>query len=427
MLAMQFQLEQSQWWTPAEMLRHQFVQLTQVLAHASTTVPYYRERLPAAGYQPQGELSLDVFRRVPLLTRTDIQAAGPALLSLAVPAGHGRSVRGSTSGSTGTPIQHWSTDLAAFFVQAFTMRDHLWHGRDLQGKLLAIRFVPAPVTHGGWFVSEQGESFFETGPSIGVPIHTSVSAQIDQILAHQPDYLQGHASNLRELALQWRERGLPRPNLREVRSFAEVLAPDTRELVREVLAPLVTDVYSAQECGCLALQCPQHEHYHVQSESAYVEILRDDGEPCVPGEIGRVVITTLHNFAMPLIRYDIGDYAEVGSPCDCGRGLPVLTRILGRVRNMMALPSGDKRWPFIGSGYRQLAPVRQFQVIQKTIRQVELRLVVERTLTLEEEAKVRAYALERLGHAFDLTVAYCEEIPRSAGGKFEDFKSEVAV
>src|SRR6185295_14515719 len=95
----------------------------------------------------------------------------------------------------------------------------------------------------------------------------------------------------------------------------------------------VVDVYSSEECGQIALQCPEHEQYHVQSESVLVEVLDDEGRPCAPGTIGRVVLTTLQNFAMPLIRYDIGDFAEPGPACPCGRALPVLTRIVGRVRN----------------------------------------------------------------------------------------------
>ena len=76
-----------------------------------------------------------------------------------------------------------------------------------------------------------------------------------------------------------------------------------------------------------------------------MEVLDNHGRPCKEGETGRVVLTDLHNFTMPLIRYEIGDYAEVGPPCACGRGLPVLARILGRSRNMLTLPAGDRIWP----------------------------------------------------------------------------------
>src|SRR6202012_3802852 len=88
-----------------------------------------------------------------------------------------------------------------------------------------------------------------------------------------------------------------------------------------------------------------HDHYHVQSEMLIAEVLRDDGTPCAPGEIGRLVLTDLCNFGMPMIRYEINDYAEVGALCDCGRGLPVLTRIMGRRRNMALDPDGRMFWP----------------------------------------------------------------------------------
>ena len=125
------------------------------------------------------------------------------------------------------------------------------------------------------------------------------------------------------------------PGLREVRTLGEASTPDLRALCREAWGVPLVDVYSAEEVGYIALQCPEHEHYHVQAESVLVEILDERGAPAPPGETGRVVVTDLHNFAMPLVRYEIGDYAEVGEPCACGRGLPVLRRIVGRVRNML--------------------------------------------------------------------------------------------
>ena len=187
---------------------------------------------------------------------------------------------------------------------------------------------------------------------------------------------------------------------------------------------------AAEEFGYLALQCPEHEHYHVQSENVLVEILNDDGEPCQRGEIGRVIVTSLHNFAMPLLRYEIGDYAEVGSPCACGRGLPVLKQIIGRQRNMFVLPNGETRWPQIDAqdiagAFDDLPPITKFQLVQKTVERLEANLVVARPLTTKEEDTIRAYLQRGLGYEFEVRFCYVDDIPRSPRGKFEEFRSEV--
>jgi phenylacetate-CoA ligase len=216
------------------------------------------------------------------------------------------------------------------------------------------------------------------------------------------------------------------PGLKELRLFGEVVDDEVRSECVRAWDVRTTDAYSANEVGYIALQCPDGPRYHVQSESLLVEVLRDDGGPCGPGETGRVVLTTLHNLAMPLIRYDIGDYAEVGPPCPCGRGLPVLRRILGRTRNMLRLPTGEARWPVPGAaGFRERAPVRQYQVIQTTLTDLLLRLVVERPLTGEEEALLREKLVTSLGYPFRVSISYHTELERSPSLKFEEFKSLV--
>ena len=93
----------------------------------------------------------------------------------------------------------------------------------------------------------------------------------------------------------------------------------------------VVDIYSCTEAGYLAFSCPEQGNLHVQAESVIVEVLDRAGKPCAPGEEGEVVVTPLLNFAMPLIRYAVGDRAVVGEPCACGRGLPTL-KTVGRSR-----------------------------------------------------------------------------------------------
>ena len=111
-----------------------------------------------------------------------------------------------------------------------------------------------------------------------------------------------------------------------------------------------------------------------------VEVIDAAGQPCAPGQVGRVVVTPLFNYAMPLLRYELGDYAEVGPPCPCGRGLPVLTRILGRERNaLLVAPTGERYWPAFGSRkFTEIAPIVQHQFVQKDAEWIEARLVTER-------------------------------------------------
>jgi phenylacetate-CoA ligase len=153
-------------------------------------------------------------------------------------------------------------------------------------------------------------------------------------------------------------------------------------------------------------------------------VLRDDNSRCDPFETGKLVVTSLRNYATPLIRYDVGDYGELGEPCDCGRGLPVLKKVNGRVRNMLQLPDGNTHWPNFGFQHiMQVVPLRQFQVVQHNLEQVELKLVVSDSVDSEQEDRIKQILIEHLGHPFEIAISYHSELARSASGKFEDFVS----
>lgn len=424
MLAMQYQFAQSERWSPDDLSAAQFVQLRLLLRHAQATVPFYRERL--AGLALDQPLDGSVFSRIPLLRRQDIQQNFDALCSQAIPADHGQTYAGESSGSTGRPIRYLKTELNDVFWHAFTVRDHLWQRRDFSGKLAAIRGPGRiqPGTGAGWGAST--DAAFHTGPAAMCSTDQPLAAQAEWLMQQNPDYLISIASNVQSLARYCGRQGLRPPRLREVRTYGEALHPELRSIVRAAWNVPVTDMYSCREGGYLALQCPGREHYHVQAEGVYLELLDDHGQPCPPGKLGRVVITPLHGFAMPLIRYEVGDYAEAGAPCDCGRNLPVIRRIAGRVRNMLHLPGGGQRYPRFGEyQFGAFEAVRQFQVVQKNLGDIEVALVAVRPLSPSETEALRALILENLGHPFKVSFVYRDDIPRSAGGKYEDFRSEV--
>jgi phenylacetate-CoA ligase len=431
-LALLQQFEYSQWWPLAAIRERQRMQLESVLLHASASVPFYAERLQKAGYRPDRPLTDEVWSAIPPLDRSAVQTAGDALNSLRVPPTHGPIGTWKTSGSTGRPVTVLQTALVRQLRRAFTIRNHLWHDHDFVAKLAVIRNLPDGTAEypKGMSLPHWGhvtEHVMITGPSVGLAVTASTDQQVEWLERQQPDYLHAFATVAVDLLRYIRDHGGGPRQLRYLTTFAETLPPEARALCREIWGIELVDIYSAREVGVIALQCPEDKHYHVQSEGMLVEVLDERDRPCAPGEVGRVVVTPLHNFATPLIRYAIGDYTEVGAPCGCGRGLPVLKRVLGRVRNMLTLPDGRRIWPRLSeTRYEEVAPIRQYQVVQRARDRLEVRLAAERALTASEEAKLADLIRARLGHpGFQFDFSYHARIARTAGGKYEDFKSEI--
>jgi len=427
-LSMLWQLEASQWW-PAEVLQaQQLRQLGQVLAFSAKTVPFYRDRLkPLAGLKA-GELTIEAVRSIPVLRRSEIQEAGEALFSTDVPPDHGKPFDIKTSGSTGRPITVKGTTITGLMLRAANLRYHRWFNRDFTGKTASIRMhrgASAKAADAGKPIPWMDG--FPSGPMLMFHVQSPVSEQWDWLMKQDPDYLLTFPSNLVGLIRHSRKRGEKLARLRQVATLGEALDPNVRTICERDWGLPVIDAYSSQEFGLIAVQCPTGTHYHVQSETMLVEILDDDGNPCKPGETGRMVLTSLHNFASPLIRYEIGDMAEAGSPCSCRRGLPVVTRILGRARNMLTLPSGDQICPrFVFEEFAWDLPIRQLQVVQNSLETLTVRLVCDRPLTPDEEKRVTETLLKTARHPFAVRFEYVPEIPRAASGKFEEFQSNVA-
>ena len=427
LLALLFQLDETQWWPEERLIDHQLMQSKALLDHAWETVPYYRMRLGAAEYRPGAALDLAAWRTLPLLKRRDIQNAGRSLFSRKLPSEYAPTVETQTSGATGQPVKVIGTQLDGLVYEALTLREHLWHGRDASARLAVIRAnVPGSGPAGITLLEDWGPpaSFvFETGPAAAMNFSVDVATQAGWLKRHAPEYLLTYPNNLAALVRHFAALGERVQRLKEVRTIGETVSPELRAACHAVLGVPVTDVYSSQELGYLALQCPVSGLYHVMAESVMVEILGPDGAPCAPGETGKVVATSLHNFAMPLIRYELGDHAEAAAPCPCGRGLPTIARILGRSRNMLRLPGGGERWPLVGfDRYREIAPIRQYQLVQHDLERIEARFVADRALTADEESRLTRVIQSSLEHPFRISFTYFDgEIPRGPGGKFEEF------
>ncbi len=425
-VALHAQSEQSQWLSESETEARQLVQLEALLTHCLATVPYYRDCLK--GRITQGvRLDMDAWRALPILTRSALQQSGDEIFSESPPAAHGRISAKQSSGSTGKPVRIKTSAINNLFYYANNLRHYRWHDYDPAARYAGItrltamqRKLSATATPVPWM------NGYVTGPFYYFEVGETASAQGAWLREMQPHLFTTYPSNLKNLAEEAVAGHIELPRLSAITTMSEVLDPETREFCEGVLEAPIHDIYSAQELGIVALQCPEAATYHTMAESVLVEILDEAGNPCAPGEVGRVIVTPLHNFVTPLIRYEVGDYAEVAAPCACGRGLPTINRIYGRVRNMLTLPGGQKVWPAFGSrGLTAIAPIRQHQIIQKSAGQLEARLVTERELTAEEETRLAQHITGRLPVVMSIAFTYLAEIPRNPGGKFEDFVSEI--
>jgi len=431
LLALLSQLEDSQWWNPEQLAARQLEQFSLLARHAWQRSPFFRNRFTQAGLNPNSSWTLDNFASLPLLTRGELMQQIEQINCRALPRKHGAVHQIQTSGSTGQVVTMLRTEVTQLLWLALSMREHLWHERDLSATLAVIKATtpsmddPAEAARIGW--GHPANLLFDTGPSYAQPLSMDLAQQATWLAHIDPKYLLTYPTNLGAL-LDLYESGTPAPDaLKQVRTIGETLHPGLRERCQQLGGIEVVDMYSSQEVGLIALQCPVSGLYHIQCESLIVEVLDDHGDACKPGEIGQIVITDLHNFATPLIRYAIRDYAEVGPACPCGRGLPTLSRIMGRRRNMVTFPDGRKHWPLVGSyRYREVADIRQYQVIQHSLDDIEVRLVTSGKIGPAQEAKLAEMVHAAIGHPFPLRFSCFEqELPKTKSGKFEEFVSHV--
>lgn len=415
-LALLFQMESTQWLSAEALRERQERQLGALFDHTRRHCAFYRQRLPE---------DLARWHDIPLLTRADLQTQADAIRANVYPRAHGKTFDIATGGSTAEPVTVRRTALTQLFWQAATLRDHLWHRRDPSATMAIIRQFPQPVDEtkpGRW------GGVLRSGPAWHLPISTDVETQLRWLQKVEPHILLTYPANLDALLTHMHHEGITLARLREVRTVSGTVTAALRERCQQVLGAPLTDLYSAQEVGVIALQCPDSGLLHVQSEHLRVEVLDEQGQPCREGDIGQVVVTDLHNFAMPLIRYALHDWAEVGPTCPCGRGLPTLRRVMGRTRNMAMSPEGKLFWPVLDTKrmLNAIPQIRQYQFEQTAADAITARLVCAAAPRPEERQRLQTALEQMLGHAYRWTWQLRDTpLPLSASGKFEEFISSI--
>lgn len=405
-------------------------QLRDIITHAVETAPLY-QNLYQNRLDTQDEINLS---ELPILTRDLIQQSGEAYFSTNIPTHHGKQFPFQTSGSTGKYVKTLGTDFTRLVNDALMLREFEWHQRDATKRLMAIRwakrdFAPAPLGHLQSSWGNPINQYLQTAESIFINVASETKDQVDALLYYQPAYLFSYPSQLAAIAEYCLQNKISLGFLEEVCMTGETLTENYLKLLQLAFPKCkMTDAYSSEEFGIIANQCPEHRQYHVNTESVIVEIVDESGNAVSNHQAGRVLITSLINYATPLIRYELGDYAEWGENCPCGRTLPVIKKIHGRKRNRIRLPTGESLFPYLGELHDSAhitTSIRKFQFIQHTLHDIEIKLVLDEPLTHAQEVEYKLIRQKSLGYPFNITITYHDHIPLSPTRKYEEFISLV--
>lgn len=413
------ELERRERLSADELRAYQATRLREVLA-AATASAHYGPLLESIGLRDPFE----ALAKMPILTKETLRTAGQKLLTREVP-------RGTTvfrsSGSTGKPVEIFYTP--EFHAQELALgeaRNLRWAGVTYRDRrvMFAVRKVCRwdQARPPFWRVSPVENmaycSIYHLSPA-------NLDAYVKFLQRYAPAVVMGAPSALAVVARHALEQGKPLPAARAIVNTCEAVFAEDRALLESAWQCKVWDRYGAVE-GCVFASMCEHGRYHVSSDIGHVEIVDAEGRACAPGVLGEVVATGLTNTLQPLIRYRIGDAARwaVDQSCPCGRHLPVLQAIEGRLEDICVTPDGRQLLRF-DSVFKGVPHLHEAQIIQKAVDLFHIRVVPTSSFGPAEAALLECNMRQHVGTA-RIEVVTVPEIPRMASGKFRAVLCELS-
>ena len=416
-------LNRTQWLERDELLELQCNKLHRLLVYAYRYVPYYRRTFDRAGFRPDEVLvDLSSLKKLPILTKTIIRENFDEMLTTERKH-RNRMSQITTGGSTGHPL---------IFMQDSNFRDH----------------VTADIhRHLGWAGWELGQthayiwgSSFEIATSRAIRVmlmnwllnrfttnayvlsDESMGAFVAQVRRRRPRILFGYPSSLYRFAEFVRARRFDDVKFDAIFASAEVLYPDQRQFIEEILGGRMFNRYGTRELGGISCECEAHTALHTSIENVYVEILRDldSNDFAQPGETGHIVVTNLNNYGFPFIRYSIEDMGAWSTldQCPCGRELPLMDLVQGRRVDMFETKDGRTVWGGFASPLFGMQGVKQFQVVQKSLDLTVVRIVKEGELNQSRLDAIERTVKIALGSDVVVRFEFPDEIPVLDSGKY---------
>ena len=411
-------------WGEARWRAWQEEKLARILHRAATRVPYYREYW-ASRRSKGDQASWERLENWPILEKEPVRQNAQAFIAEDVDIRRMRSEQ--TSGTTGKPLRLWSsTETVRAWYALFEARSRHWYGVSrrnrwamLGGQLVTpIRRRTPPFWVWNVALNQLYMSSYHLAPDL-------ITFYLDAIKRYRIRYIYGYTSSIYSLAQEALRLGRKELHLAVVITNAEPVFGYQRDAITEAFQCPVKETYGMSEIVMAASEC-ESESLHLWPEAGWLEVF-EQGEPVPYGQMGDLVCTGLLNPDMPLIRYRVGDrgaLSQTNMPCECGRTLPMLGSIEGRIDDVLYTADG-RRIGRLDPVFKTSLPLREAQIIQERLDQVRVKYVPAPEFTTDAERLITERLQERMGFV-KVILEQVDEVPRTSNGKFRAVISNIS-
>ncbi|WP_284151036.1 phenylacetate--CoA ligase family protein [Desulfofustis limnaeus] len=423
-------LDESQWYPPERMKEYQERKLNELISYSYLHVPYYRRIMKERRLEPEDFRTIDDLEKLPILTKNDLKCHFRDLLSDEYSM---RSVKkGHTSGTTGSPLEICYSEDLIHINYALLDRQYCWAGIHFKrrGDRIAVArgnvIVPLsqkkpPFWRYNHFHNHLLLSSFHMSPD-------NLCFYIDELFRFKPLVLDGYPSTVFVLARYLRNQNM-KMKLDAVLTSSETLFDFQRDVIEESFQCKIFDYFGSAERVLFATECSEHEGHHLAMEYGITEVVDQDLQPIGPDCFGNLVATSLHNTAMPMIRYLTNDMSAIRSKsCSCGRGLPLMDDVTTKAEDILTLRDGRLISPSVLTHpFKPLTSIEASQVIQEDLDTICIKLVTDVDFTEQDATSLINGFKERLGESMQVRIEKVEKLERTRSGKFKWVVSKVGL
>lgn len=411
-------LVRTQWHPYRELKNSQEKDLRKIISFSYENVPYYRNLFDHLKLNPDSIKRIEDLEKIPILTKETIKQNWDQFKPVNLNSMKFYDRR--TGGSTGTPFKYRLSKFDRFLGGALWYRGWGYAGYELGDKVVFLGGASLDIGTKSNFVKLIHENIRNIRMLSSFDMSDSdMKSYSNTINNFKPKYIYGYASSLYFFSKWLDDSEIDVHSPKAIFSTAEKLFPEMRKKIENVFDTDVYDTYGLNDGGVSAYECPEHSGLHIDTERSVMEVVDAHGHQLDDGE-GRILATSLHNYAMPFIRYDTGDIGHIiPDTCGCGRGYRLLKEITGRQQEMLLTPEGKYvHGEFFTHIFWEISGVKEFQVVQDSPERIIIKIIPEDGFDERETNKIKSY-IKRRSEGWNVEFRLVDEIERTSAGKYK--------